>query len=379
MLDNTTETRHAAAPPAAPVDATPAPPAPSLGASLRRMLVPLASIAALGAFLVYSNAHWANWMSDRPVQSTDDAYVEADVSTLSARVSGNVLNVLVDDYQSVKAGQPLVEIDPAGYQAAVDGAQAAVDGARAALANLGNQEELQRALVAQAEAALTSAQAVETEMNEEFGRQKALVDGGIAGTAQRLQQATANLAKATADVAAARAAIEAQRRQLDVLTGQEGTLRASLDGAVASLKTATLQLGYTSVVAPFDGIVSTRLVQAADYVNVGTSLIAVVPIPAVYIIANFKETQLTHVAPGQPVDITVDTFPGQTLRGKVERISPASGAVFALLPPDNATGNFTKVVQRIPVRIALEPGQALTDKLRAGMSVVARIHVDRAE
>ncbi|MCJ8142842.1 HlyD family secretion protein [Ancylobacter sp. A5.8] len=378
MLDTTPDTQRASATPVIPT--TPAtPPAPSLGASLRRLLVPLAAIAVLGVLLVYSNAHWANWMSESALQSTDDAYVEADVSMLSARVSGNVLKVLVDDYQSVKAGQPLVEIDPAGYQAAVDGAQASVEGARAALANLGNQEELQRALVTQAEAALASAAAVETEMKEEFGRQKALVDGGIAGTEQRLQQATANLAKANADVAAARAAIEAQRRQLDVLTGQEGTLRAALDGAIANLKTASLQLGYTTVSAPFDGIVSTRLVQPADYVNVGTSLIAVVPIPDVYVIANFKETQLTHVAPGQPVDVTVDTFPGQTLRGRVERISPASGAVFALLPPDNATGNFTKVVQRIPVRIAIEPGQALTGKLRAGMSVEAQIHVDRNE
>ena len=130
--------------------------------------------------------------------------------------------------------------------------------------------------------------------------------------------------------------------------------------------------------APFDGIVGRRLVQVADYVNVGTNLIAVVPIPQVYVMANFKETQLTHVVPGQRVDVTVDTFPAQALRGRVERISPASGAVFALLPPDNATGNFTKVVQRIPVRIALEPGQPLVEKLRAGMSVEAQIHIREA-
>lgn len=365
------------APRETPPPASPAAPEPIqvVAGGLKRLVIPLVALIIVGALLVVSNVNWARWASNRPTQTTDDAYVEADVSTLSARISGNVLKVLVDDYQHVKAGQPLVEIDPADYQASLAGAQASVDGAAAALANLANQEELQRALIVQAQAQLVSAKAVATEMEEEFNRQQALVDGGIAGTQQRLQQATANLAKANADVREAEAAIEAQKRQLDVLTGQEGSLHAALDAAKASLQTAQLKLGYTTVVAPFDGVVSARLVQVGDYVNIGTNLIAAVPIPNVYVRANFKETQLTHVAPGQRVDVTVDTFPGQTLAGHVERVSPASGAVFALLPPDNATGNFTKVVQRIPVRIAFEPGQSLVGQLRAGMSVEARIHV----
>lgn len=365
------------APRETPPPASPAAPEPIqvVAGGLKRLVIPLVALIIVGALLVVSNINWARWASNRPTQTTDDAYVEADVSTLSARISGNVLKVLVDDYQPVKAGQPLVEIDPADYQASLAGAQASVDGAAAALANLANQEELQRALIVQAQAQLVSAKAVATEMEEEFNRQQALVDGGIAGTQQRLQQATANLAKANADVREAEAAIEAQKRQLDVLTGQEGSLHAALDAAKASLQTAQLKLGYTTVVAPFDGVVSARLVQVGDYVNIGTNLIAAVPIPNVYVRANFKETQLTHVAPGQRVDVTVDTFPGQTLAGHVERVSPASGAVFALLPPDNATGNFTKVVQRIPVRIAFEPGQSLVGQLRAGMSVEARIHV----
>ena len=367
-----------APPPPAPAPGGEAAPV-SLAASLRRLLIPLVAILAVGGLLVYANGRWDRWASDRPLQYTDDAYIRADVSILSARISGNVLKVLVNDYQPVKAGQPLVEIDPADYEAARDAAQAAVEGAQAALTNLQNQEELQRAVIAQAEAQLVSAQAAQVEMSEEFDRQQTLVKGGIAGTEQKLQQATANLAKAQADVRSAQAAIQAQKRQLDVLIGQEGSLRANLDAARANLKTADLKLGYTKVAAPFDGIVGTRLVQVGDYVNIGTNLIAAVPIPNVYVIANFKETQLTHVAPGQPVDITVDTFPGQTLRGTVERISPASGAVFALLPPDNATGNFTKVVQRIPVRIAIDPGQALTDRLRAGMSVEAQIHTGTAD
>lgn len=358
------------------VGANPGEPSSSWVASLRRLVIPAAAIAAVIGLIVVFNDRWGAWVSEAAVQSTDDAYVEADVSTLSARVSGNVLNVLVHDFQPVKAGDVLVEIDPSDYQAAVDGAQAAVAGAKAALDNLANQETLQRALLQQARAQRDSAVAAQTWALEERNRQQTLVQGGIAGTEQKLQQAIASYAEAVANVAASESAIQAQQAQLDVLIGQEGTLRANLDAARANLKTAELKLGYTRVVAPFDGVASTRKVQPADYVNVGTSLIAVVPVPNVYVIANFKETQLTRVEPGQPVELTVDTFPGQTLRGHVGRLSPASGAVFALLPPDNATGNFTKVVQRIPVRIEIDPGQPLTDRLRAGMSVEAHIHVD---
>jgi membrane fusion protein (multidrug efflux system) len=316
-------------------------------------------------------------VSNRATQSTDDAYVQSDVSMLSARVSGNIKRVLVSDYQSVKAGQPLVEIDPADYIAAVDAAKAGVAGARAALANLKNQEALQRALVTSAEAQLASARAAETESSEEFNRQQALVKGGLAGTEQRLQQATSNLAQATASVQQANAAITAQKSQLDVFIGQEGSLQAGLDAAKAALESAQLKLGYTAIAAPFDGNVGARLVQVSDYVNVGTNLIATVPLPSVHVVASFKETQLTYVEPGQLVDITVDAFPGQVIKGHVERISPASGAVFALLPPDNATGNFTKVVQRIPVRISIEDGQPLKERLRAGMSVEAEIHIQQ--
>lgn len=345
-------------------------------ASVRRLVIPAAVIAAVICLIVVFNDRWGTWVSEAAIQSTDDAYVEADVSTLSARVSGNVLNVLVNDFQPVKAGEVLVEIDPSDYQAAVAGAQAAVAGAKAALDNLANQETLQRALLEQAKAQRDSAVAAQTWALEERNRQQTLVQGGIAGTEQKLQQSIASYTEAVANVASAESAIQAQQAQLDVLIGQEGTLRANLDAARANLKTAELKLGYTKVVAPFDGVASTRKVQPADYVNVGTSLIAVVPVPNVYVIANFKETQLTRVEAGQPVELTVDTFPGQTLHGHVGRLSPASGAVFALLPPDNATGNFTKVVQRIPVRIEIDPGQPLMGRLRAGMSVEAHIHVD---
>jgi membrane fusion protein (multidrug efflux system) len=163
-----------------------------------------------------------------------------------------------------------------------------------------------------------------------------------------------------------------------VLSGTKKERAADLDAAKATLAAARLKLGYTRVVAPFDGVVGERQVQPNDYVNIGSSLINVVPLPDVYVIANYKETQLTRVRPGQPVDITVDSLPGERLHGRVERVAPASGSQFALLPPDNATGNFTKVVQRIPVRIQFDKGQPTLERLLPGMSVVTRIHTDAA-
>jgi membrane fusion protein, multidrug efflux system len=172
--------------------------------------------------------------------------------------------------------------------------------------------------------------------------------------------------------------IAAQRHQLDVLSGTKKERAADIAAAKATLAAARLKLGYTGITAPFDGVVGERQVQPHDYVNIGSDLINVVPLPNVYVMANYKETQLTRVKPGQPVDITVDSFPNEKLHGRVERISPASGSQFALLPPDNATGNFTKVVQRIPVRIQLDNNQPLLERLLPGMSVVTNINTGEA-
>ena len=221
-----------------------------------------------------------------------------------------------------------------------------------------------------------SAEALEVEARQEEERQQSLSQTD-AGTRQRFEQATAAYAKAQADVRASRAVIAAQRHQLDVLQGTKKQRAADLEGAKATLAAAKLKLGYTRIVAPFDGVTGERQVQPGDYVNIGTNLVNVVPLPNVYVIANYKETQLTHVKPGQPVEVTVDSFPNQTLHGSVERIAPASGSQFALLPPDNATGNFTKVVQRIPVRIALDKNQPLLERLLPGMSVVTSINTAR--
>ncbi|ABQ33837.1 HlyD family secretion protein [Bradyrhizobium sp. BTAi1] len=338
-----------------------------------RLAIPLLAVIVALAFVALATLRWNAWTGTATTQTTNDAYVRADLTQLSSRVAGEVLKVAVSDFQRVKAGDLLIQIDPADYEAQVSQAEATVEAAQAALDNLSNQIELQYATIAQAEAQQVSAGAAEVQARQEEERQQSLSQSE-AGTRQRLEQATAAYAKAQADVRASRAVIAAQRHQLEVLTGTKKQRGADLAGAKAALAAARLKLGYTRITAPFDGVVGQRQVQAGDYVNVGSSLIAVVPLPQVFIVANYKETQLTHVAPGQPVDITVDTFPGEQMHGRVERIAPASGSQFALLPPDNATGNFTKVVQRIPVRIALDPNQPLLARLLPGMSVVTHIH-----
>ena len=338
-----------------------------------RLAIPLLAVIVALAFVALATLRWNAWTGNATTQTTNDAYVRADLTQLSSRVAGEVLKVAVSDFQRVKAGDLLIRIDPADYEAQVSQAEATVEAAQAALDNLSNQIELQYATIAQAEAQQVSAGAAEVQARQEEERQQSLSQSE-AGTRQRLEQATAAYAKAQADVRASRAVIAAQRHQLEVLTGTKKQRGADLAGAKAALAAARLKLGYTRITAPFDGVVGQRQVQAGDYVNVGSSLIAVVPLPQVFIVANYKETQLTHVVPGQPVDITVDTFPGEQMHGRVERIAPASGSQFALLPPDNATGNFTKVVQRIPVRIALDPNQPLLARLLPGMSVVTHIH-----
>jgi membrane fusion protein, multidrug efflux system len=329
-------------------------------------------LAAFG-FVALATLHWDEWVGSAVIQTTDDAYIKADTTRLSSRVAGAVLTVAVQDFQRVKAGDLLVQIDPADYEAQVAQAEAGVAGAQAAFDNLANQIELQYATIAQGEAQQVSAQAQEVEARQEQERQQSLTQTE-AGTRQKLEQATAAYARAQADVRASRAVIAEERHQLEVLTGTRKQRAADIAAAKATLTAARLKLGYTKVTAPFDGVVGEREVQPNDYVNIGTNLIDVVPLPDVYIIANYKETQLTRVKPGQPVEVKVDSFPGEPLRGRVERIAPASGSQFALLPPDNATGNFTKVVQRIPVRIQLDKGQPLLERLLPGMSVVTAIN-----
>jgi membrane fusion protein (multidrug efflux system) len=362
--------------PTAPAAAPTSPPPASRG-TLSRLALPLFAVLVALGFVALATLRWDEWVGAVSLQTTNDAYVKAELTRLSSRVAGEVLTVAVKDFQRVKAGDLLVQIDPADYEAQVAQAEAGVAGAQAALDNLANQVELQYATIAQGEAQQVSAQAQEVEARQEQERQQSLTQTE-AGTRQKLEQATAGYARAQADVRASRAVIAAERHQLEVLSGTKKQRAADLLGAKAALAAAKLKLGYTKIVAPFNGVVGERQVQPNDYVNIGSNLINVVPLPDVYIIANYKETQLTNVRPGQPVDITVDTFSREKLHGRVERIAPASGSQFALLPPDNATGNFTKVVQRIPVRIAIDKGQPLLERLLPGLSVETSILTDEA-
>jgi membrane fusion protein, multidrug efflux system len=362
---------------AAPANPPVPPPGSSSPSSWRRLAIPLFAVLAAFGFVALATVRWDAWVGSFVIQTTDDAYVRAETTQLSSRVSGAVLTVAVKDFQRVKAGDLLIQIDPADYEAVVAQAEAGVIAAQATFDNLANQIELQYATIAQGEAQQVSATAQEVETREEQERQQSL-EQTAAGTRQKLEQATAAYARAQADVKASRAVIAAQRHQLEVLAGNKKERAADIAAAKATLAAARLKLGYTKVVAPFDGVVGEREVQPNDYVNIGTNLINVVPLPNVYVIANYKETQLTRVKPGQSVEVTVDTFPDHVLHGRVERIAPASGSQFALLPPDNATGNFTKVVQRIPVRIQFDKGQPLLEQLLPGMSVITRIHTDEA-
>ncbi|WP_441256137.1 HlyD family secretion protein [Bradyrhizobium sp. 482_C4_N1_1] len=365
-------------PPPAAAPAPPPKPTQRPASSLwGRLAIPLFAVIVALAFVALATLRFDEWVGNAVVQTTNDAYVRADLTRLASRVSGEVLTVGVSDFQRVKAGDLLIQIDPADYQAQVAQSEAAVAAAQAVLDNLSNQVELQYATIAQAQAAQLSAEALEVEARQEQDRQKSLTQTE-AGTRQRLEQAVAGYAKAQADVRASRAVIAAQQHQLEVLQGTKKQRAADVAAAKATLASAKLKLGYTRITAPFDGVVGERQVQPGDYVNIGTNLINVVPLPKVYVIANYKETQLTHVAPGQPVEITVDGFPREKLRGKVERIAPATGAQVALLPPDNATGNFTKVVQRIPVRIQFDDNQPLLARLVPGMSVVTSIDTKAA-
>ena len=375
MAEPTTITSLSPSEPARPSQPSQAPAAPAAGtpaatASLRRFAIPLIAIALVSGGVAIVTIDWNRWVAGAARQSTDDAVVSADVSTLSAQISGIVQTTPVTDYQTVAKGQLLAEIDPREYDAAVAVSKANLAAATASLDNLANQIELQKAVVQVAEAQNASAQAQQTQTEQEFHRQTSL---GGATSQQLLQQAQAAYLQAQASVKSTAASIEQQKAQLNVLNGQSPLLQAQVNAAEASLDTALIHQGYARIYAPFDGVIGRRLVHEGDFVTAGTSLVSEVPLPSVYITANFKETQLSRITPGRTADITVDTFPGQRLHGKVFGLSPASGSIFALLPPDNATGNYTKVVQRIPVKIVFDPGQPLVDRLKPGMSAVVTI------
>jgi membrane fusion protein (multidrug efflux system) len=312
----------------------------------------------------------------RYLESTDDAYVKADSTLVSPKVSGYIAEVLVGDNQEVKAGQLLARIDDRDFRTALEQAQADVAASEASVRNLDAQIALQRPIIAQGTADVTAAEASLKFAREEQVRYDDLMKSG-SGTVQRAQQTDSALREKTAQVQHNQSGLLAAERKIDVLTTDRAKAVAQLDRAQAVTRQMALNLSYTRITAPVEGTVGARTLRVGQFVQAGTQLMAVVPLDAVYVVANFKETQLTHVRNGQSVEIRIDSFHGTTLKGHVDSLSPASGLEFALLPPDNATGNFTKIVQRIPVKIALDDNR-LSGLLRPGMSAVPVINTKPA-
>jgi membrane fusion protein, multidrug efflux system len=367
----------AAASPGPSIPPPPLPPAPSPSAPPRFgwafPLLRVAFVLLAGVAVWYVAGHWDRWTGAARFESTNDAYTAGDVTPLSAKVSGYIARVAVGDFQPVKKGDLIVEIDPADYRAQLMQAEANQAAAQAALANLANQKDVQRALVRQAEATIQATNADLLRYSLEAKRQRDLLQTRIAGTAQLVEQADANAQRTAAQKALNEAQLDQQKALLASLDVQQNQLEAQVAAAQAQVNLAENNLVYTHIYAPADGLVGQRQVRAGQFVNVGTQVITVVPLPNIWVIANYKETQMTNVRLGQPARVTVDAFPDVKLRGHVDSWSPGTGSTFALLPPDNATGNFTKVVQRVPVKIVLDPDPALGALVRPGMSVEAVI------
>jgi membrane fusion protein (multidrug efflux system) len=333
--------------------------------NLKRILMASAGAAVLAGAGAFG---WYWFETGRFLESTNDAYVQADYTTIAPKVSGYIAAVAVEDNETVKAGQVLARIDDRDYQTALAQAKADVASAEADIRNIDAQLTEQQSVIAQAEAAIVSDQAALKFSQDDYDRYHKLTAGKITSV-QDEQRAQTVLQQATARLQSDRAALTAAHQRVEVLNTARAKAETQVTRLQAAADQAQLNLSYTTITAPIDGTVGARSLRVGQYVQAGTQLMAVVPLHAVYVVANYKETQLTNVAAGQPVEIEVDAFPGHVVKGHVDSLSPASGLEFALLPPDNATGNFTKIVQRIPVKIAIEPSDALAGRLRAGMSV----------
>ena len=344
-------------------------PLPSRKLNFRKLLLAGAAVAALTGAAWYGFDYWT---VGRYLVSTDDAYVKADSTTIAPKVSGYLREVLVGDNERVKTGQVLARIDERDFKVALDQARSDVAAANAAITSKQAQLGVQQAVIDAAKATIEVDKATVMFAAQENKRYGDLAATGY-GSVQNAQQAQSRIAGAQAAVQRDTANLGSALKQVDLLKAEIAQATASLARAIAAQNQAELNLGYTTIVAPIDGVVGNRTLRIGQYVQAGTQLMSVVPVAGAYVVANFKETQLTDVREGQTVDIAVDMFPGQVVHGHVDSIAPASGQEFALLPPDNATGNFTKVVQRIPVKIALQRDNDSPVELRPGMSVIPTI------
>ena len=332
----------------------------------------LVFIVAIGIIVIVST-NWNRWEGREGWQRTDDAYLEADLTPISSKVGGYIRELPIQDYEHVRKGQILAQLVDDDYRAAVAGAEAQIASATAQTQTLKARRELQLANIQAAQAVITSTVALRAQNARDLARQERLLRTGSSSTEAREKLETTR-AELAAQLARNRAEASAAERDLALLDAQLAQSEAAVKAAHAALTVARLNLQYTTIVAPQDGVLGQRLVKPGQLVGMGTQITTLVPLPNVWVIANYKETQLTHMAIGQKAVISVDTFPGHRLRGHVAAFAPASGAEFALLPPDNATGNFTKVVQRISVKIVIDAADGLEYRLVPGMSVIAGVY-----
>ncbi|MBB5573172.1 MULTISPECIES: HlyD family secretion protein [Rhizobium] len=360
----------------APVTGTPAAETPKNKSGSKIVKRSIIAVALLAGAAFAGNYGYHYWTTGRFIESTDDAYVKADYTTIAPKISGYIAEVLVNDNDHVKAGQVLAHVDDRDYRSALTQAQADVKAAGAAVTNLDAQIALQQSVIDQAKATIVASQASLTFAEADAQRSQNLIRNG-AGTTQRAEQSQSARDQAAANLQRDQAALVAEQKKIAVLQTQHDQAVAQRDRSAAAAHQAELNLSYTEIVAPVGGTVGARTLRIGQFVTAGTQLMAVVPLNAVYVVANFKETQLTYVRPGQPVEIKVDSFPDAAIKGRVDSVSPASGLEFSLLPPDNATGNFTKIVQRIPVKITLDDA-SLAGLLRSGMSVEPEIDTKAA-
>jgi membrane fusion protein, multidrug efflux system len=375
---------------------------PPRGAKWKNYVVPIFVVLLAVAVLITITRNWNAWEGGKVEQVTDDAYVRGDLTPLSTKVAGIVRAVDVADYQQVHKGDLLFELQDDDYRAQVDQAKAAVEAGRAGIEENLRQRELQdtriakalagidqaKAQIAAAEAGKAAVQAQLIQARSERKRQEGLyqtrstteqnleaavaADGNLAA---QLASREADLTQAQTMLRSSELAAEAERRSNVVLESQDVELQADLHAKQASLAVAQVDLDYTKIYAPNDGTVGERQVRPGQLVSPGTQVISFVDLTK-WVEANYRETQLTNVKIGDPAELRIDEYPGQLIRGKVVELAPASGSQFALLPPDNATGNFTKVVQRIPVKIALDD-PSLATTLRPGLSVVVTVRTRR--
>lgn len=331
-------------------------------------------LSAVAAAALLAGGHFGLdwWRDGRFLESTDNAYIEADISVIAPRVEGYVRAVEVRDNQQVRAGDVLVVLDDARFAAKAAEARAAAQAQRAAIATIDRRLALQGAMIEQAQALAGGAEAEQSRSQSDFRRVQALQKDDWVSK-QRFDASEAERRKAESALRQARAGVAAARDEVDVPKASRAEAEARLLQAQAALRTAETDLADAAIRAPVDGVVGNRGVQVGQMVRVGAQLMSIVQLPRVHVVANFKETQLAGIRPGQPARISVDAYPGRTIEGRVESFAPASGAQFALLPPENATGNFTKIVQRVPVRIAVDADNPLAGLLRPGLSVEAAV------